>query len=102
MNIAKHLCEKYNGKIVKQTKLETIIYIDDIKILDELFNRQEKEHHEYNKKRLEYRLNDLDYAENTLIGKLIIIRIRNSFNTSKHSFSISPPCLKLINILKGF
>lgn len=95
------LKKEYNGRFIEQTETETIVYIDDIMILDNLFNSQEKERHEYNKMRLTSRLNDLDYEENTLIGRLIIIKIPNVVNDGKCSFTISPPCSKLVRRLKN-
>lgn len=99
-NILEYLKNEYNGKLIKQTKKETVVYIDDIAILNTLFNDEEKERHEYNKRRLAFRQDQLDYEENTLIGKLLIIKILNSANHEKCCFSISPPCSRLVAILK--
>ena len=79
--IAKILKEKYNGKLIKKTYRYCIFYIDDTEILDSLFNFREKERHKYNAYRLKNRREDLEYQENTLIGKLLIINL----DYSRHS-----------------
>lgn len=100
-NVVEILVKKYKGKLIKQTKKETVVYIDNIIILENLFNSQEKERHKYNKERLSSRLKDLDYEENTLIGNLIIVKMCNSTNKEKCSFLVSPPCSKLVEMLKN-
>lgn len=100
-NTLKFLIKKYKGKLISQTDEEIVVYIDDPMILSTLFNSQEKARHEYNKQRLLFRLNDLDYEEKTLIGELLIIKLHNSINKGKYSFSISPPCSKLVELLKN-
>ena len=94
------LLQEYAGKLIKQTREESVVYIDDFMILEKLFNTQEKERQSYNRKRLKTRLEKLNYEENTLIGKLIIVKIYYSINNNKTSFTISPSCERLASILK--
>lgn len=37
------LLQEYAGKLIKQTREESVVYIDDFMILEKLFNTQEKE-----------------------------------------------------------
>ena len=76
------LLQEYAGKLIKQTREESVVYIDDFMILEKLFNTQEKERQSYNRKRLKTRLEKLNYEENTLIGKLIIVKIYYSINNN--------------------
>ena len=96
--IAKILKEKYNGKLIKKTYRYCIFYIDDTEILDSLFNFREKERHKYNAYRLKNRREYLEYQENTLIGKLLIIKIY--FNNNK-SFALTPSCEEMEDIIKS-
>lgn len=93
------LFEQYKGKLIKQTNKEIIVYIDDIATLDILFNDQEKDRHKYNMQRLKFRLEDLDLEENTLIGKMLIVKIAFLSN-GRNSFTLTPSCDKLAKIIK--
>ncbi len=93
------LLEQYKGRLIKQTHKEIIVYIDDIATLDILFNEREKDRHKYNMQRLNFRIEDLDIEENTLIGKMLIVKIV-FLSDGRNSFTLTPSCEKLANIIK--